>query len=751
MDRSEAFDMTNDITEDPLPKSSYLDALNAPQRQAVETTEGPVLVLAGAGTGKTKVLTTRIVHILIQGKAVPGQILSVTFTNKAAHEMKRRVESMIGPGAEGVWSGTFHSLCVRMLRRHAELIDRQQNFTILDTDDQLRLIKQIQKAENMDDKAMPPRHVLSFIGRWKDRAMLPEKVSSCERSSYYDEGSKSDPVLRIYEIYQDRLRTLNAMDFGDLLLLTLEVFKRSPDILETYQRQFKYILVDEYQDTNVAQYLWLRLLAQKHKNICCVGDDDQSIYSWRGAEVTNILRFEKDFPGALTVRLEENYRSTPHILGAASGLITQNKKRLGKTLWTQKDQGDPIRIKSVWNGEEEARFVADEIEALQRQGNSLSDMAILIRASFQTREFEDRFISLGIPYRVIGGPRFYERLEIRDAMAYLRIVQQPHDSLAFERIVNTPRRGIGATSLQVINQYARLEDIPLMEAARVLIETDELRGKARTGLRSLLNDIMRWQGLLKEKDPDEFARLVLDESGYTLMWQQDQSPEAGGRLENLKELVDALKEFESIGQFLEHVSLVMENTRNADSSAELVTLMTLHSAKGLEFDTVFLAGWEEGTFPHQKSIDEGNLEEERRLAYVGITRAKTRAFITTAMNRLVHGSWQNCIPSRFIDEIPDEHVSREDSTKVFKFNPHGRLGSNREGYLGFSNKKASLSPKAPSSQKRKGNFEIGNRVFHLKFGYGEVIGLSGDKLEIHFTHSGIKNVVSSFVKQEEDV
>ncbi len=743
--------MTQDPPQDLLQESSHLDVLNAPQRQAVEKVDGPVLVLAGAGTGKTKVLTTRIAHILIQGKAVPGQILSVTFTNKAAHEMKSRVTSMIGPGAEGVWSGTFHSLCVRILRRHAELIDRQQNFTILDSDDQLRLIKQIQKAENMDDKALPPRHALYFIGRWKDRALLPDKITAAERSSYYDEGSNRDPVLRIYEIYQERLRILNAMDFGDLLLLTLELFKRSPDVLEIFQRQFKYILVDEYQDTNVAQYLWLRLLAQKHKNICCVGDDDQSIYSWRGAEVTNILKFEKDFPGALTIRLEENYRSTPHILGAASGLITQNKKRLGKTLWTQKDVGDPIRIKSVWNGEEEARFVADEIESLQRQGSFLSDMAILIRASFQTREFEDRFISLGIPYRVVGGPRFYERLEIRDAMAYFRIVQQPNDSLAFERIVNTPRRGVGTSSLQVINQYARLEEIPMLEAARILIETDELRGKAKTGIRSLLNDINRWQKYLDEKDPDDFARSILDESGYTLMWQEDKSPEAGGRLENLKELVDALKEFESIGQFLEHVSLVMENTRNADSSAELVTLMTLHGSKGLEFENVFLAGWEEGTFPHQKSIDEGNLEEERRLAYVGITRAKKRAIITSAMNRLVHGSWQSCIPSRFIDEIPTEHVLREDSTKVFKFNPHGSLGSNRDSYLGFSNKKDTSLPDAPKYLKKSASFTMGDRVFHLKFGYGKVIGISGDKLEIHFKHSGIKNVVSSFVKHEKDV
>lgn len=738
--------------------TSYLEALNAPQRQAVEQTEGPVLVLAGAGTGKTKVLTTRIAHILLEGLAVPGQILSVTFTNKAAQEMRNRVANLIGPGAEGVWSGTFHSLCVRILRRHAELIDRQPNFTILDTDDQLRLVKQIQKSEGFDEKSMPARHVLYFIGRWKDKAWMPDKVPGSEKTQYYQGGDK-DPVLRIYEIYQQRLRVLNAMDFGDLILLTLELFRRAPGVLDLYQRQFKYILVDEYQDTNVSQYLWLRLLAQTHKNICCVGDDDQSIYSWRGAEVSNILRFEKDFPGALTVRLEENYRSTPHILAAASGLITQNKNRLGKTLWTQKDTGERVRLKSVWNGEEEARFVADEVEALQRKGEKLSDMAILVRASFQTREFEERFITLGIPYRVVGGPRFYERMEIRDALAYLRIVAQPNDSLAFERIVNTPRRGVGASSLQTIAQYARFEQIPMLQAAKILIETDEIKGKAKTGLRSLLGDIDRWQSQKAGLNVDELARRIFDESGYTLMWQQDKSPEAAGRLENLKELIEALKEYDTLEGFLEHVSLVMENTRIADSSFELLTIMTLHSAKGLEFETVFLAGWEEGTFPHQKSIDEGNLEEERRLAYVGITRAKSRAIISSAMNRQIHGSWQSCIPSRFLDELPKTHVHRDEASQVFKFNPtllsdshEGFRGSFREfgphspqGRHGASNTQHSIPP-SRSYTKSAGAFEVGTRVFHMKFGYGYVLSINGDKLEINFDHSGNKHVVSSFVK-----
>ncbi len=745
----------------PIDPHAYLEGLNKPQRQAVEQIQGPVLVLAGAGTGKTKVLTTRIAHILLKGHAVPGQILSVTFTNKAAQEMRHRVRDMIGPGAEGVWSGTFHSLCVRILRRHAELIDRQSNFTILDTDDQIRLIKQILKAENIDEKAMPARHVHFFIGRWKDRALMPDKIPTSEQTQYHPGGKVEDPVIKVYKIYQKRLEILNAMDFGDLILLTLELFRRRPDVLDLYQRQFKYILVDEYQDTNVSQYLWLRLLAQHHKNICCVGDDDQSIYSWRGAEVTNILRFENDFPGAVAVRLEENYRSTPHILAAASGLISRNKNRLGKTLWTQKKEGAPVRVKSVWNGEEEARFVAEEIETLQRQQQNLSDIAILIRASFQTREFEDRFIALGIPYRVIGGPRFYERLEIRDAMAYLRIVYQPSDSLAFERIINTPRRGIGASSLQIINQYARLEGIPLLQAAKILVETDELKGKAKSGLRSLIMDIHRWQNMLSKKgsknlEVDELARHILDESGYTLMWQKDKSPEASGRLENLKELVDALKEYDSLGDFLEHVSLVMENTKNADSSAELVTLMTLHSAKGLEFDTVFLAGWEEGTFPHQKSIDEGNSEEERRLAYVGITRAKKRVIITTAMNRLIHGSWQSCVPSRFLEELPLEHIQRDDSTSAFKFNPRSvhnsyDILSGSQGYgHKHKSKKETLKP-ARSYQKEIKTFDIGDRVFHIKFGYGQVIALSGDKLEIQFDHSGFKNVVAGFVKPASEV
>jgi DNA helicase-2/ATP-dependent DNA helicase PcrA len=735
------------------PDRLFLSILNEPQRQAVETHEGPLLVLAGAGTGKTRVLTTRVAHILLQGKAVPAQILSVTFTNKASFEMRERVNSLIGGASEGLWLGTFHSLCVRILRRHAELVGRHASFTILDMDDQLRLIKQIIKAEGIDEKRLPPRMALYFIGRWKDRALLPEKITAAESTNIQIEGFQDDPVVRIYEIYQQRLKILNAVDFGDLILLTLQLFTQYPEILNLYQKQFKYILVDEYQDTNVAQYLWLRLLAQGANNVCCVGDDDQSIYGWRGAEVTNILRFEKDFPGAKVIRLEENYRSTPHILGAASGLIAKNKGRLGKTLWTQKDVGEKIRIKNVWDGDEEARFVGEEIESLQRKGEALSSMAILVRAAYQTREFEDRFLTLGIPYRVIGGLRFYERQEIRDALAYLRVIHQPNDSLAFERILNTPRRGIGNSTLQILHQYARSAEIPLLQAARILSETDEIRGKARSAIQALLRDIDRWQRTGQDHTPEDLAKIVLDESGYTLMWQQDKSPEAPGRLENLKEFVEALRAYESLASFLEHVSLVMENAQAADGSQDMVTLMTLHSAKGLEFDTVFLIGWEEGVFPNQRSIEEGHLEEERRLAYVGITRAKKRAIISHAVNRRVHGSWQSGIPSRFIDEIPPEHVHQENHVKVFQFhqgfgNYKKNYGSS-DSYAGFKNK--TDEGLTPVRYQSKEGFKAGDRVFHMKFGYGKVSAISGDKLEIRFDHSGVKNVVASFVKKADEL
>ena len=708
-----------------------LHSLNPAQRQAVESIEGPLLVLAGAGTGKTRVLTTRLAAILLSRKAWPSQVLAVTFTNKAAHEMRERVASLIGGPVEGLWLGTFHSICVRMLRRHAELLNLQSSFTILDSDDQLRLIKQIIKAEDIDDKKFPPRVLASIISRWKDRALMPAKVPA-------PRGDFEKVALHVYGLYQARLKVLNAVDFGDLILLCLKLFTEHSDVLAQYTTQFHYILVDEYQDTNVAQYLWLRLLAQGSGNICCVGDDDQSIYGWRGAEVGNILRFEKDFPGAVIIRLEQNYRSNVHILGAASILIAQNASRFGKTLWTEQTGGEKVRIHGIWDGEEEARFIGDEVEALHRKDQSLNEMAILVRAGFQTREFEERFITLGIPYRVIGGPRFYERLEIRDALAYMRIVVQPNDSLAFERIVNTPKRGLGTSTLQTLHQYARMEEISLTEATLRLIETDELRGKARTALQGLLYDISRWRKQLDTTPHGELARIILDESGYTAMWQADKSPEAPGRLENLKEFANAIDEFESLPLFLEHVSLVMENT--SGTSSEMVNIMTLHSAKGLEFNTVFLAGWEEGIFPHPRAMGEkgdAGLEEERRLAYVGITRARERAIITFAANRRVHNQWQASSPSRFIQELPPEH------TEQVKVGGQAHPFIRRVSVPKLREKEALPRPLIETE------FHLNQRVFHMKFGYGRILLIEGDKLEIDFDHTGIKKVMKSFLKTAE--
>ncbi|MBI2707133.1 MAG: UvrD-helicase domain-containing protein [Proteobacteria bacterium] len=703
-------------------------SLNPAQRQAVETTEGPLLVLAGAGTGKTRVLTTRLAAILLSRKAWPSQVLAVTFTNKAAHEMRERVAHLIGGPAEGLWLGTFHSICVRILRRHAELLGLQSSFTILDTDDQLRLIKQIIKAEEIDEKKFAPRVLASCISRWKDRALPPAKVTT-------PASDLEKIALHVYRFYQDRLKVLNAVDFGDLILLCLKLFTDHSDVLAQYTTQFQYILVDEYQDTNVAQYLWLRLLAQGTGNICCVGDDDQSIYGWRGAEVGNILRFEKDFPGATIIRLEQNYRSNAHILGAASSLIAQNAGRFGKTLWTDADGGEKVHVQGVWDGEEEARLIGDKVEDLQRKGQSLNQMAILVRAGFQTREFEERFLTLGIPYRVIGGLRFYERLEIRDALAYMRIVVQPNDSLAFERIMNTPKRGIGTSTLQTLHQYARYEEVSLPEATLRLMETDELRGKAKTALQGLFYDIGRWRQQMTVLPPGDLARIILDESGYTGMWQADRSPEAPGRLENLKEFVNALEEFESLPAFLDHVSLVMENITN--TSAEMVSIMTLHSAKGLEFNTVFLTGWEEGLFPHQRALGEtgeAGLEEERRLAYVGLTRARERAIITFAANRRIHNQWQSSVPSRFIEELPLDHTN------------HFTIGGRTQSFLRAPTPKLPTPPSRPSGEKK---FHVKQRVFHLKFGYGCIVGIEGDKLEINFDHTGRKMVMKSFVESAE--
>src|SRR3954471_14472992 len=638
----------------PIPREpAYFAGLNKEQREAVEAVDGPVLVLAGAGTGKTRVLTTRLAHILATRRAWPGQILAVTFTNKAAREMKERIGALIGGVVEGMqWLGTFHSIGAKMLRRHAELVGLKSNFTILDTDDQLRLLKQLIEAENIDDKRWPARTLAAMIDGWKNRGLNPSDVSEGEAQGYAFGKGKL-----LYHQYQERLKALNAADFGDLLLETLHILKTQPDILADYRDRFRYMLVDEYQDTNVVQYLWLKLLASATGNVCVVGDDDQSIYGWRGAEVENILRFERDFPGAKVIRLERNYRSTPVILGAASGLIAANKGRLGKTLWTEGEQGEKIRAAGVWDAEEEARNVASEAEDLHRQNHPWAQMAVLVRASFQMREFEDRFISLGLPYRVIGGPRFYERQEIRDAMAYLRLIAQGDDDLAFERIVNKPKRGIGDASVATLHNYARARHLPLLAASREIADTDELPPKARKALGELSANFARWSDTAKVLPHTELAEMVLDECGYTDMLKADKSAEAPGRLDNLKEFVRSMEGFESLAAFLEHVSLVMEITK--DESGDRINLMTLHAAKGLEFNTVFLPGWEEGLFPSQRTMDESGmagLEEERRLAYVGLTRARRRVRISFAANRRVHGSWQAALPSRFIKEIPESHI-----------------------------------------------------------------------------------------------
>lgn len=762
----------------------YLDGLNPDQKDAVEALDGPVLVLAGAGTGKTRALTTRIAHLLNTGRARPNEILAVTFTNKAAREMKARIASHVGGVIEGMpWLGTFHSLCVKILRRHAELVDLKSNFTILDTDDQIRLLKQLIQAEQIDDKRWPARMLASLIDRWKNRGWTPDKVPAAESANFNHQGAE------LYAQYQERLKTLNACDFGDLLLHVVNIFQDHPDVLAKYQNWFRYILVDEYQDTNVAQYLWLRLLAAEHKNICCVGDDDQSIYGWRGAEVGNILKFEKDFPGAKTVRLEQNYRSTPHILAAASGVIAGNSSRLGKTLWTEANDGEKVRLIGHWDGEEEARWIGEELEAFQRgtRGHdpiSLNSQAILVRASFQMRAFEDRFLTIGLPYRVIGGPRFYERMEIRDAMAYFRVVVSPDDGLAFERIVNTPKRGLGDKAIQTVNATARQHGVSLLEGARIVIADQLLAKRALNSLQTVVENFDRWHDMLRSGDFGhvDLAEIILDESGYTDMWRNDKTPEAPGRLENLKELVKALEEFENLQGFLEHVSLVMDNEQ--EEAAEKVSIMTLHAAKGLEFPVVFLPGWEDGLFPSQRSMDESGLkgiEEERRLAYVGLTRAEEHLTISFAANRRVYNQWNSALPSRFIDELPGDHVevltppglygggfgaaapNVSDIDGIMRGSELTERASKADVYNspGWKRMQSRTSQRGTSQPKEAKNmvidmqaapaFDVGDRVFHQKFGYGAVTEIEGDKLTILFDKAGTKNIVSRFVTGADDI
>jgi DNA helicase-2/ATP-dependent DNA helicase PcrA len=733
------------------PNAPYLEGLNAPQREAVETLDGPVLVLAGAGTGKTRVLTTRLAHLLQTGKAYPSQILSVTFTNKAAQEMKHRVSKLLNDApVEGWWLGTFHALAARMLRRHAELVGLSSNFTIIDADDQVRLLKQLMEAENIDTKKWVPRAMMSVIERWKDKALRPQEVPAAEAGDL-----ANGKLISLYAQYQGRLRTVNACDFGDLLMHMIVIFRdpKNADMLADYHRRFKYIMVDEYQDTNVAQYLWLRLLAQGqegHKNnICCVGDDDQSIYGWRGAEVGNILRFEHDFPGAKIIRLEQNYRSTGHILGAASGVIAHNEGRLGKTLWSEADHGDKVQVRGLWDGEAEARWIGEEIEALQAKKWTLNQMAVLVRAGFQMREFEERFIQLGLSYRVIGGPRFYERQEIRDALAYFRVIAQANDDLALERIINVPKRGLGDTTMQTLNAHARSRGISLYESILQLCETDELKPKVRDTLRRLTNDFERWRSLVSTTPHTDLAGMVLDESGYMAMWQSDKSPDAPGRIENLKELVAGMAEFESLAGFLEHVSLVME-AQQSGMAEDAVTLMTLHGAKGLEFDAIFLPGWEEGLFPSQRSMDENGirgLEEERRLAYVGITRARKRAHVSYVSNRRMYGNWTSSIPSRFVDELPEEHIEAEADTGLYQAGRSQHWDSS-----GFTPTRTIAAPvrRTPLPESGQGGafgYSRGDRVVHASFGEGKIIHVDGHKLDIAFDKGGQKRVMDSFVQK----
>lgn len=734
-----------------IPEPPYLMGLNDRQREAALALDGPVLIIAGAGTGKTRVLTTRLAHLLFTGRCFPGQILAVTFTNKAAHEMRERVSKLLnGQPVEGWWLGTFHALCARMLRRHAELVGLTSQFTIIDQDDAVRLIKQICEAENIDLKKWPPRVILSVIERWKDRALKPDDVSEKEAGDF-----ASGQLRSIYRQYQDRLKTINACDFGDLMMHMITIFRGHSDVLANYHRRFKYMMVDEYQDTNVAQYLWLRLLAQGHNNICCVGDDDQSIYGWRGAEVGNILRFEKDFTGAKVVRLEQNYRSTGHILAAASGVIENNKGRLGKTLWSEDDMGEKIFVRGLWDGEAEARYIGEEMEQLQNKKWNLRQMAVLVRAGFQMREFEERFIQLGLPYRVFGGPRFYERQEIRDALAYFRVTVQPNDDLAFERIINVPKRGIGDATIQSLYAHARSKGLSLYSATAELCETEALKPKIKNTLSMLIRDFTRWRSLVSTTLHTQLAGQILDESGYTAMWQADKTPEAPGRLENLKELISGMEEFESLPQFLEHVALVLENSQTGESD-DYVSLMTLHGAKGLEFDAVFLPGWEEGLFPSQRSMDENGvagLEEERRLAYVGITRARKRAYISYVANRRMYGNWVNAIPSRFVDELPKDHIESEAEqglyntgrsqhwdSKGFGF---GNFGGGERGFA--SGQSPVLSGWRRDLDSKVSKFRTGDRVHHDAFGGGTVLLVEGKKLDIDFDDGQSRRVMDGFV------
>ena len=648
----------------------YLKNLNEEQKEAVSYLDGPLLIVAGAGSGKTRVLTSRIAHIIKSKKAYPNQILSVTFTNKAAQEMQNRVSLMLKKEAIGLsWLGTFHSVSAKILRKHAKAAGLNSNFSIIDQDDQIRLIKNICKSENIDIKKLAPNYISSVINGWKNKGLYPEKVKPSNKN-IFEKG-----ILKIYKVYQNKLLDLNACDFGDLILHCVSIFENNSDILEIYSNNFKYILVDEYQDTNFIQSKWLNLLATKNKNVCCVGDDDQSIYSWRGAEIKNFLEFDKVYENTKVVRLEKNYRSSQNILEVASGLISHNQKRVGKKLETTKDKGELVKLNFFKNAKDEATGVSDMIEKKRKEKNSLNQIAILVRAIFQTREFEERFLKIGIPYRIVGGIKFYERAEIKDCVAYLRTVYQPLDDLSFERIINVPRRSIGDSTIKSINEFAKKNKCSLETASRNLIELNKIKPKTKIGLNMLLNLLTKWRNDLKKKiNHNKLLQIILDESGYSEMLKNKKDLENENRLENIKELLSAMKEFDNLESFLEHVALATSLDQNWEN--EKVNLMTMHASKGLEFDVVFLPGWEEGLFPHQKSIEEkgeNGLEEERRLAYVGITRAKKLAKISFSMNRFYQGDWIDSMASRFVDELPEDNIKKnnnfiDESSEDFDFN-----------------------------------------------------------------------------------
>lgn len=759
-----------------IPAPAFLDDLNPEQRQAVETTEGPLLVLSGAGTGKTKVLTTRIAYIIQQRKAMPWQILAVTFTNKASKEMKSRLERLIGGDAFSVWLGTFHAIGIKILRKFGDRIGLSPNFIVLGSDDQERMLKHLMTDAGIDTKKYTPATMLEIIQRWKDKGLMPHQVTGANHSAFCD-----GQALYFYQQYQAKLKALNAVDFGDLLLLPLVLFQENPDILSHYQKQFKYILVDEYQDTNVAQYLLLRLLAKGYQNICCVGDDDQSIYSWRGAEVENILTFQTVFPAAKIIRLERNYRSTGHILHLAAGLIAHNEGRLGKTLHPadEANRGEPVYVKGFFNGNQEAEHIVQMIEAEQKKGIPLSDMAILVRASFQTRLFEEILIRYGIPYKIIGGFKFYEREEIKDAVAYLRLALNQNDDLAFMRIVNKPKRGIGAQAMEALDKTAREKRLSLFDA----IAWAPLRPSVRKTLDSFTSIIKKGWQLAQTEKPSDTAKLLLEQSGYIQMWQLDKSAESEGRLENIRELYNVLDDFESIESFIEYATLVTDADENI--SGDQLVVMTLHASKGLEFNTVFLPGWEEGLFPHQKTLEESGdigMEEERRLAYVGITRAKRKVVISFANNRRMYGQWINAMPSCFIDELdpldikterPNEYSSyadfnavrpawgktrgfyayeTEDEEKPFYKRKDERPFSRFDQETitnGFEEERPFETHKFVKGLKSIKSGRLGKRVHHETFGCGTVIREEGDRLEIRFNSGNVRKIMARFVELDE--